>query len=89
MKSKGGERGDVVRFKNPCYSRGGGGRKSIDMLLWRLMGERCRWGGNIPALSHAGNSECFCGRASRPERVRVLISVFPQFSAASPKRFWP
>lgn len=25
MKSKGGERGDVVRFKTPCYSHGGGG----------------------------------------------------------------
>lgn len=29
MKSKGGERGDVVRFKKkPCYSHGGGGGRA-------------------------------------------------------------
>lgn len=88
MKSKGGERGDVVRFKTPCYSHGGGGGgKSIDMLLWPLTGERCRWGRNIPALSRGGDSECFCRRASRPELPSRSHLCFSQFSVASPNPF--
>ncbi|TNN02555.1 hypothetical protein fugu_010042 [Takifugu bimaculatus] len=38
---------------------------------------------SIPALSHGGNGERFCRRASRRELLRVLVFVFPSFCRVS------